>query len=83
MRRLALVVVVAPWLGLAGCAAEPERQWMKIGQPYTTAEFRRDVAECTRDGRLDEVCLQQRGWVAVTPKPEKPPSPRPGEGYGR
>ncbi|HXG16729.1 MAG TPA: hypothetical protein VNK50_10800 [Calidithermus sp.] len=81
MRRLMLGLASAPWLLLAGCASEPERQWMKVGQPYTTAEFRRDVAACTRDGRLDEACMRQRGWVDVTPKVEKPPSPRSTDGY--
>jgi hypothetical protein len=81
MRPRVVGLAIAPWLWLAGCASEPERQWMKVGQPYTTAEFRRDVAACTRDGRLDEACLRQRGWVDVTPPVEKAPSPRSTDGY--
>lgn len=38
---------------------------MKVGQPYTAAEFRRDYSECDKAGKLDE-CLRQRGWVSVT-----------------
>lgn len=49
----------------AGCAAD--KQWMKVGQPYTTAEFRRDYADCSKSGRLDEECLRARGWVDMAP----------------
>ena len=52
---------------LTGCATE--KQWMKVGEPYTTAEFRRDYAECskTKSGNLDEECLRARGWVDMNP----------------
>ena len=75
----ALLLVAAT---LTGCAAE--KQWMKVGEPYTTAEFRRDYAECskTKSGTLDEECLRARGWVEM--KPSKgdraatpPPTPIP------
>ena len=61
---LTLVVIAA---ALAGCAAE--KQWMKVGEPYTTAEFRRDYSECskTKSGELDEDCLRARGWVDMSP----------------
>jgi hypothetical protein len=36
---MALLVAAA---ALAGCASD--KQWMKVGEPYTTAEFRRDHA---------------------------------------
>jgi len=50
---------------------------MKIDQSYTTAEFRRDYAECSKGGALDEDCMRRHGWVAVTAKPEeKPPEPQ-------
>ena len=66
-------------LGLAlvawGCASD-DREWMKVGEKYTTAEFRRDYAECSRSGRLDEACLRSRGWVDVKAgKPEEKPAP--------
>ena len=66
-------------LGLAlvawGCASD-DREWMKVGEKYTTAEFRRDYAECSRSGRLDEACLRSRGWVDVKAgKPEEKPGP--------
>jgi len=38
---------------------------MKVGQPYTAAEFRRDYATCDKTGILEE-CLRGRGWVSVT-----------------
>src|SRR5437667_170024 len=54
---VALLVVAA---AVAGCATE--KQWMKVGEPYTTAEFRRDYAACskTKSGDLDEECLGRR-----------------------
>ena len=75
----ALLLVAAT---LAGCATE--KYWMKVGEPYTTAEFRRDYAECskTKNDKLDEECLRARGWVEM--KPSKgdraampPPTPTP------
>ena len=64
---LGLAVVVA------GCASD-DREWMKIGEKYTTEEFRRDYAECSKGSDLDEECMKRRGWVAVTtPKQEDKP----------
>lgn len=70
-------------LGAWGCAREPERQWYKIGQPYTVAEFQRDKAACTRGKKLDFDCMRARGWVDVSPdrpapssEPQKAPGPR-------
>ena len=74
---LALLVVAA---ALAACATE--KQWMKVGEPYTTAEFRRDYADCskTKNGNLDEECLRGRGWVDMKPSKgdraaDSPPPP--------
>jgi hypothetical protein len=61
--------------GVLGACAQPEREWMKIGQAYTVEEFRRDRRECTRAGVLDEGCMKSRGWVSLSPRPEKPPDP--------
>lgn len=64
-----LVAVVA-----AGCAQDKE--WMKIGQTYSTEDFRRDYAACSKGGNLDEACMRARGWVSVTPgKAEKTREP--------
>lgn len=70
-------------LGSFGCASGPERQWYKIGQHYTVAEFERDKAECTREKKLDFDCMRRKGWVDVspdrptpTPLPERAPTPR-------
>lgn len=66
---------------LAGCASGDDREWMKISEKYTTEEFRRDYAECSKGGKLDEDCMKRRGWVAVTtPKQEDKPF---GEPYRR
>jgi hypothetical protein len=55
----------------SGCGTD-NREWMKIDQTYTLAEFRRDFQECTVKGKLDEDCMKARGWVAVTaPKAEQ------------
>lgn len=66
-------------LVLAACAEQQEREWMKVNQRYTTEEFRRDVQACTQGGRLDEACMRDRGWVAVSaPRGDKArPDPDP------
>lgn len=77
MRLVARAFGLGLLLALAGCAQEKE--WMKVGQPYTTEEFRRDYAECSRGGSLDESCMRSRGWISVSPgRVEKsPPAPDP------
>lgn len=86
LRNVALSV-----LGLAvvsaGCGSD-QREWMKVDQKYTTEEFRRDFAQCTVKGLLDEECMKARGWVAVTPpkaeqKKEDPLSQPAGRGPRR
>jgi hypothetical protein len=66
---------------VAGCSSAAEVEWMKVGQRYTAAEFRRDYAECDKTGKLDE-CLRSRGWVSVTaqtaPKQAAPEMRAPG-----
>jgi hypothetical protein len=85
--RTATILIGLGWaVVLAGCEAGDSREWMKLNEKYTTEDFRRDYAECSRGGTLDEECMKRRGWVAVTapPKPEEKafrdtqrPSPRP------
>jgi hypothetical protein len=61
-------------LGLAvalGACSSGSKEWMKVGQPYTVEEFRRDHAACTKAGQLDETCMRDRGWIDVSPKSEK------------
>jgi hypothetical protein len=53
---------------VGGCSSSADVQWMKVGQPYTAADFRRDYTECDKTGKLDE-CLRGRGWVSVTAPP--------------
>jgi hypothetical protein len=74
MRRLIFSIPVILTLA-AGCGGYDERQWLKVDQKYTTDEFRRDHAACTKDGKLDDNCMRSRGWVAVNPmgKPEGTP----------
>ena len=71
MRPRTVLLWSAGLLVLAACASETERQWMKMDQPYTTAEFRRDLAACTKNGDVDDACMKSRGWVAVTPPATK------------
>jgi hypothetical protein len=76
---------LAVLLGAAACSDRP-KEWLKVNEKYTTAEFRRDYAECTRGGKLDEECMKARGWVAVSPGKEvKPVEPTriPGQPRGR
>ncbi|OLB99858.1 MAG: hypothetical protein AUH30_04140 [Candidatus Rokubacteria bacterium 13_1_40CM_68_15] len=77
MRFPRTCLLVTGILVLAACATETERQWMKLDQTYTTAEFRRDVAACTKSGNVDDECMKSRGWVAVTPPATKKPVDEP------
>jgi hypothetical protein len=72
--------LLALLLPLVAACAEAEKEWMKINQPYTREDFRRDLTECTRGGKLDESCMRSRGWVSVNPgkgdtKPAAQPQP--------
>ncbi len=59
------LIVACAALVVAGCSSGAEVEWMKVGQPYTAAEFRRDYSDCDKTGKLEE-CLRGRGWVSVT-----------------
>jgi hypothetical protein len=72
LRGLVAVILV---LVTGGCSPQPQRQWMKPGQAYTTAEFKRDVAACSRGGVLDELCMKALGWESVTAGPASDPRP--------
>ena len=63
MRRSVVLSILGIGIVVSSCAMD-EREWMKIDQKYTTADFRRDLAECTIKGKLDEDCMKARGWVA-------------------
>jgi len=62
------VLVALVWLvpALGGCVTD-EREWMKLYERYTVAEFTRDRDACTKNGKIDDACMRSRGWVAVTP----------------
>jgi hypothetical protein len=78
------IVLMLGVVALAGCASEPERDWMKVNQNYTVQEFRRDIAECSPRGKLDDACMHSRGWVDVNRPNEKAPDLRDkGGGYRR
>jgi hypothetical protein len=86
MMRRGIVAILSMLAATAGCSSTPERQWMKPGQPYTTTEFKRDVAACSRAGVLDEACMKARGWESVTagPTPDiRAPEPTTGPGIRR
>ena len=71
MRWVIGPILVFTLLAIGGCASD-ERQWLKLDEKYTTEEFRRDHAACSKGGQLDDDCMRSRGWVAVNPfgKPE-------------
>jgi len=71
--RLALAGLVV--LGLVGCSARDDRQWMKVNTPYTVGEFQRDYAECAPKGKLNDACMRSRGWIDMSSKMEKVPEP--------
>jgi hypothetical protein len=66
MQALAVLIAVSVALAAGGCASQ-EKQWMKLDQKYTVAEFRRDYSTCSKAGTLDEQCMRGKGWVAVSP----------------
>jgi hypothetical protein len=87
MRHTLMLGALGIAIAASGCGPE-EREWMKLDQKYTTAEFRRDLAACTIKGTLDEECMKKRGWVSVAPpksepKKEDPLSQPPGRGPRR
>jgi hypothetical protein len=73
-RALLALLVVVPALG--GCVTD-EREWMKLNERYTVAEFQRDREACMVKGKIDDACMRSRGWVAVNPggKAETPKDP--------
>jgi hypothetical protein len=66
MRRPLGPILAAALLAGAGCASD-DRQWLKLNEKYTTEDFRRDHAACSKGGKLDDTCMRSRGWVAVNP----------------
>ena len=61
---LSALLLVLPALG--GCVTD-EREWMKLNERYTVAEFQRDREACMKKGTIDDACMRGRGWVAVNP----------------
>ena len=72
-RVLASALAAASIVLLVGCGATDQREWMKVGQKYTTEEFRKDMRECSKTGKVNDECMRARGWVSVSPgrTPEK------------
>jgi hypothetical protein len=80
-----ILLVAAPFV-VAACAASDDREWMKVNERYTVQDFRRDHAECSRSGKLDDNCMRGRGWVdlrarqapekVLPDRPYSPPVPR-------
>ena len=66
MRKPLKLAVLLAALASGACGSDT-REWMKLDSNYTTAEFQRDIKECTVQGKLDDDCMKARGWVAVTP----------------
>lgn len=66
MNSVRRVVLIGGALAAAACGGLDEREWMKINEKYTAAEFQRDHAACSKGGQLDETCMRSRGWVAVS-----------------
>ncbi len=77
MRWPTALLLVALLLAVVGGCVTDTREWMKLNEKYTTEDFRRDREACTKSGKLDEVCMRARGWVAVNPgtKAETPKDP--------
>lgn len=73
LRRLFLLGLML--LIFIACSSEPAKQWYKPTGNYTTDEFRRDRAACTKNGDVDEDCLKARGWIGLSADPDKGQSP--------
>ena len=83
MRPTVLIIALGVAVAVVGCADRP-KEWMKVNQQYTSADFRRDYDVCSKSGKLDEACMRSRGWVAVSPgREEKKPEPQPIPGQPR
>ena len=76
IRRVLFLVVAA--LSLTACSSEPEKQWYKPGRNYSVADFERDQTACTKNKVLDEECMTDRGWVAISADTDKGPPPMQG-----
>ena len=61
------IVLIAMSIALGACASADNKEWMKVDQKYTAAEFRRDYAACSKGAGVDEECMRAKGWVAVSP----------------
>jgi hypothetical protein len=72
--RMSFLIVLAA-LGTVACGTLDDREWLKVNQRYTKEEFVRDHRECSRDGKPDEACMRQRGWVPVNPSKADAPPP--------
>jgi PBP1b-binding outer membrane lipoprotein LpoB len=77
MKRLLLLLSVAALMLAACSSSESEKQWYKPNVNYTAADFERDRLACTDKRKvLDEGCMKQRGWTALSgdiAPPVKPP----------
>ena len=71
-RTLPLVLIT---LALASCTSGLPKQYYKPSGDYTSEEFRRDRATCTKSGQIDEDCLKALGWVGLSGDPDKGQSP--------
>jgi hypothetical protein len=76
LRRLFFLAVIV--LSLGACSSGPQKQWYKPGGNYTMAEFDRDEKACMKDSRLDEACMKERGWIAISADEDKGPPPMQG-----
>jgi hypothetical protein len=75
MARVNRLMLVVAAVALAACSSTPDKQWYKPTS-YTVAEFQRDRDACTTKTGLDEDCMRQRGWVAISADKGKPvPAP--------
>src|SRR5262245_44158880 len=77
MRIQTALIAVSVALALGACASDENKEWMKVDQRYTVAEFRRDYAACSRGATLDDACMRSKGWVAVSPGSGGPKSAEP------
>jgi hypothetical protein len=75
MRWRGVLIVAVAAVVFAGCASD-DRDWMKLNEKYTIADFQRDLKTCTKNDTVDDACMKRLGWVSVSKgRDEKPSDP--------
>ena len=67
MQAFIALIALCVALALGACASDDNKEWMKLDGRATEADLKRDYTACSKSGKLDEVCMRSKGWLAVSP----------------